>query len=239
MSLRIENGSCKANATFKEYRLRLPQSATFAEYAIGHIKRLVGDKMLVDMNETSVIKYQNDRLTERAAPKTVNEEVGFLLRIMGDLGDLLRARLRKKKKKLKLRVRNDIGKAYTGEEKDRMLAEAANARSPHIYLALTLALNAAVRDAELRGLTWAQIKFARGYLVVGQSKTEAGEGRTIPLNSSLCPVLRNTLSGTERSSARLGRSGMSFRLEGPAQAIRRDPSLPSRWPGRMSARTPR
>jgi hypothetical protein len=47
-----------------------------------------------------------------------------------------------------------------------------------------------IRDAELRGLTWAQILFAKGYLVVGQSKTEAGEGRTIPLNSSLLPVLR-------------------------------------------------
>ena len=32
-----------------------------------------------------------------------------------------------------------------------MLTEAANARSPHIYLALTLALNAGMRDAELRG----------------------------------------------------------------------------------------
>ena len=178
-----------ADEFFEEYKLRLPQSATFAEYAIGHIKRLVGDRMLVDMNEASVIRYQNDRLTERAAPKTVNEEVGFLLRIMGDLGDLLRVRL-KKKKKLKLKVRNDIGKAYTTEEKERMLAAAANARSPHIYLALTLALNAGVRDAELRRLTWAQILFAKGYLVVGQSKTEAGEGRTIPLNSSLLPVLR-------------------------------------------------
>lgn len=132
-----------ADEFFEEYKLRLPQSATFAEYAIGHIKRLVGDKMLVDMNETALIKYQNERLTERAAPKTVNEEVGFLLRVMGDL---LRVRL-KKKKKLKLKVRNDIGKAYTAEEKERMLAEAANARSPHIYLALTLALNAGVRDA--------------------------------------------------------------------------------------------
>jgi len=178
-----------ADEFFEEYKLRLPQSATFAEYAIGHIKRLVGDKMLVDMNEASIIKYQNERLTEGAAPKTVNEEVGFLLRIMGDLGDLLRVRL-KKKKKLKLKVRNDIGKAYTAEEKERMLAEAGNARSPHIYMALTLALNAGVRDAELRGLTWEQIKFTKGYLVVGQSKTEAGEGRTIPLNSSLLPVLR-------------------------------------------------
>jgi integrase len=71
-----------------------------------------------------------------------------------------------------------------------MLAEAANARSPHIYLALALALNVGIRSAELRALTWAQIKFAKGYLVVGQSKTEAGEGRTIPPDSSLLPVLR-------------------------------------------------
>ena len=85
--------------------------------------------MLVDMNQASIIKYQNERLTARAAPKTVNEEVGFLLRIMGDLGDLLRVRS-KKKKKLKLKVRNDIGKAYTAEEKERMLAAAASARFP-------------------------------------------------------------------------------------------------------------
>jgi hypothetical protein len=41
-----------ADEFFEEYKLRLPQSATFAEYAIGHIKRLVGDKMLVDKGST-------------------------------------------------------------------------------------------------------------------------------------------------------------------------------------------
>ena len=49
-----------ADEFLEEYELRIPQSATFAEYAIGHIKRLVGDKMLVDMNEATLIKYQND-----------------------------------------------------------------------------------------------------------------------------------------------------------------------------------
>ena len=51
-----------------------------------------------------------------------------------------------------------------------------------------------MRDAEIRGLTWAQIIFAKGYLAVGQSKTEAGEGRTIPLNPSLLPVLQGVRS---------------------------------------------
>jgi integrase len=177
-----------ADEFFTEYKLRLPQSATFADYAIRHIKRLIGDKMLVDMNDTVVVRYQNDRLTEGASPKTVNEEVGFLLRVLGDPGDLLRVRL-KKKKKLKLKVRNEIGKAFSPEERERMLAEAARARSPHIFPALTLALNAGMRDAEIRNLTWGQIHFDKKYLAVRRSKTEAGEGRTIPLNSVLLPVL--------------------------------------------------
>jgi hypothetical protein len=116
---RVRTMSAIADEFFEEYKLRLPQSSTFADYALRHIKRVVGDKMLVDMNDTAVIRYQNDRLTEGASPKTVNDEVGFLLRIMGDPGDLLRVRLRKKRK-LKLKVRNEIGKAFSVEERRRV-----------------------------------------------------------------------------------------------------------------------
>jgi len=184
---RIRTFSDMADEYFDAYKLRLPQSVVFAEYAINHLKRHVGSKMLVDVNEKAVIQYQNARLNERAAPKSVNEEVGFLLRILGDPGDLLRIRLRKKKM-LKLKVRQKVGKAYTPAEKDRMLGEARKARSPHIYLALTLALNAGMRDAEIKTLTWGQLDFTKKYLAVGCSKTEAGEGRTIPLNSTLLEV---------------------------------------------------
>jgi len=184
---RIRTFSDMADEFFDAYKLRLPQSVVFAGYAINHLKRLVGGKMLVDFNETAVIQYQNARLSEGAAPKSVNEEVGFLLRILGDPGDLLRIRLRKKKM-LKLKVRQTVGKAYSSAEKDRMLEEARKARSPHIYPALTLALNAGMRDAEIRNLTWEQIDFTKKYLAVGSSKTEAGEGRTIPLNSTLFEV---------------------------------------------------
>jgi len=48
--------------------------------------------MLVNFNEASVIQYQNARLCEGGAPKSVNEEVGFRLRIPGDLDDLIRIR---------------------------------------------------------------------------------------------------------------------------------------------------
>jgi len=52
-----------------------------------------------------------------------------------------------------------------------------------------MALNAGMRDKEIRTLTWAQIHFEKNFLAVGRSKTEGGEGRTIPLNSALLPVL--------------------------------------------------
>lgn len=152
--------------------------------------------MLVDFNEAAVIKYQNDRLDEGTSPKSINEEVGFLLRILGEPGDIIRVRLRKKKM-LKLKVRKTIGKAYNEEEKKRMLEEAAKAWSPHIYFALTLALNAGMRDAEIKRLSWAQINFAKKFLAVGRAKTEGGEGRTIPLNSELFAVLTDYIEWYE------------------------------------------
>ena len=170
------------------YTLRNPRSATFAEYALGHVKRLLGDKMLVDISEETVKEYQEARLRENTAPKSINEEVGFLLRLMDVPGDVLRVRLRKKKL-LKLKTGSPIGKAFGPEEKERLIENAKEAHSPHIYPALMLALNAGMRDLEIRTLTWGQINFERHYLAVGRSKTEAGEGRTIPLNSALHGVL--------------------------------------------------
>lgn len=53
------------------YRLRNPGPATFAEYAVGHVQRIVGDKMLVDINEHTIKHYQDARLRENTAPKPI------------------------------------------------------------------------------------------------------------------------------------------------------------------------
>lgn len=46
-----------------------------------------------------------------------------------------------------------------------------------------------MRDAEIRGLQWERIDLSKAVLTVGASKIEAGEGRTIPLNSLLLGVI--------------------------------------------------
>ena len=182
------------------YSLRNPESAVFAKYAVAHVQRLLGDRMLVEVSEQTVKGFQDKRLQEKAAPKTINEEVGFLLRLLGDTGDFLRVRLRKRKL-LKLKVRKQVGKAYDTDEKARMIAAAREARSPHIYPALMIAQNTGLRGAEMRNLTWGQIDLEKRYLAVGRSKTEAGEGRTVPLNSALHHAL---LDYRERYRERFG-----------------------------------
>ena len=76
------------------YRLRY-RSASFAEYALGHVSRLLGTKIVADITEVSVLRYQEDRLREKAAPKSINEEVRFLLKMLGDPGEVIRAHLKK------------------------------------------------------------------------------------------------------------------------------------------------
>ncbi len=171
----------------EDYKLR-HKAVTFAEYAVGHVIRHLGSMMAVDITDKTVNTYQTARLKEAAASKTINEEVGFLLRLLGDAGDIIRTRL-KRRNTLKLAVPRGPGKAYTPEQKIQMLVVAKGARSPAIYPALMLALHTGQRDAEIRHLQWERLDLSKAVLTVGDSKTEAGEGRTIPVNSALLGVM--------------------------------------------------
>jgi integrase len=178
-----------ADDYFTEYKAR-HQSAAFARYALGHLKRLLGKLLLGEVTPTVVKTYQNNRLAEKAGPKSINEEVQFLLRLCGEQGDWIRGQL-KREKALKLKTPPSPGRAFTAEEKTRMLEAARHVvRSPQIYPALMLALNAGLRDKELRKLRWQQIDLInQKTLAVGQSKSEAGTGRIVPLNGLLLAAL--------------------------------------------------
>ena len=60
----------------------------------------------------------------------------------------------------------------------------------HIAAAIIrIALLTGMRAGEIRTLTWAQVDLARPIATVGRSKTAAGSGRQIPMNSDLFEVL--------------------------------------------------
>jgi len=62
-----------------------------------------------------------------------------------------------------------------------------------------LGLNTAMRDSEMRHLTWGQIDFLKQVLTVGKSKTAAGTGRTIPLNRTVLGALADHCPATAES----------------------------------------
>ena len=101
--MRVQTLSTIAAAYLEDYQLK-HRSTVFARYAVGHLVRHCGAKMVVDFSDETVTKYQAARLKEQASPKCINEEVGFLLRLLGERGDAIRAKLRREKT-LKLKVR--------------------------------------------------------------------------------------------------------------------------------------
>jgi integrase len=177
-----------ADEFLEEYRAK-HRSVTYAEYALGHVKSLLGDRLVVEITPNVVKRYQADRLKEKAGPKTVNDEVQLLIRLCGEQGALIRATLRREKA-LKLALPPSPGRPYSAEEKARMLEEAQKLRTPQMYAALALDLNTGLRDKELREIRWAQIDLIhKRALTVGKSKTEAGTGRVIPLNETAMAAL--------------------------------------------------
>ena len=112
---RVQTLAAAAQDYFEDYQLR-HRSVTYAEYALGNVVRHLGERMLVDISDHVVKGYQAARLKESAAPKTINEEVGFLLRLLGENGELIRARLRRTKA-LKLAVPQSPGGAFSEREK--------------------------------------------------------------------------------------------------------------------------
>jgi integrase len=88
-----------------------------------------------------------------------------------------------------LRAREDVGRAISREEEDALLEACRASRSRSLYPAVLVALNTCMRYSELRLLRWGQVDLNACTLTVGQSKTESGTGRLLPLNDRAIAIL--------------------------------------------------
>jgi integrase len=162
-----------------------PRSVTIEKLNLKHIKPSFGGMLICDIGPDDIAAYQSARLREKAAPKTINLEVGTLRAILRK--HRLWANIQPDVQML--RVRDDVGRALTEEEEKALLRECRKSRSRSLYVAVEVALGTCMRYGEIRLLRWNQIDFAKGELRVGRSKTEHGEGRVIPLSKRVRTVL--------------------------------------------------
>ena len=142
-------------------------------------------KLIGDIEAADISRYQQRRLAEGAATKTINLEVGTLRAMLRK--NRLWANVQPDVKMLS--AREDVGRAISQDEESRLLAGCTASRSRSLYPAVTLALATGMRYSEIRLLRWKQIDLEKHSLTVGDSKTEAGTGRHIPLNERACLVL--------------------------------------------------
>lgn len=153
------------------------RTSSIGEQALKHLLPIFGPMLLSDITAKHIRRYQSQRKAEGMEGRTVNIEVGVLRQILDDHGfwrDL-------EPDVTMLPENQDVGRALSHDEEARLLAECRKADSA-CYAAVMLALNTTMRKDELRKLQWLQIDFMNRTLTVGKSKTEAGQGRVIPLN---------------------------------------------------------
>ncbi len=162
-----------------------PRSVAIEQANLGHLRPVFGSKLTTAIEPEDIARYQRQRLSEGAAPKTANLEVGTL-----------RAILRKNRQWAALqpdvqmlKTRDDVGRAISEEEEKRLLDACLESRSRSLYPGVVLALSTAMRYGEIRLLKWSQVDFGKRTLTVGESKTEAGTGRILPLNDRAFQVL--------------------------------------------------
>jgi len=153
---------------------------------LSHILPVLGQKFISDIEPDDISRYQQHRLREKAAPKTINLEVGTIRAILRRYR--LWANIQPDVRMLS--VREDVGKALSVTDQKRLLDACADSRSRSLLPAVLLALNTGMRYSELRLLRWEQIDLERRTVRVGKSKTEAGTGRVIPLNDKAVKVLK-------------------------------------------------
>jgi integrase len=142
-----------------------------------HLKPALGALLLCDIDLGRIASYKARRKDDGASGRTLNKELQVLRQIL-------------KRYKLWANLQGDvrfenesdrIGKALLREEEVRLLGACQS--NPLLNTVVTLALNTALRKNEIRMLRWDQIDLFKRTLTVGETKTEAGSGRLIPLNA--------------------------------------------------------
>ena len=149
-------------------------------YNINSLLPYFGKKLLRNITVDDIGAFQAARKKQGVSPRTINMAVGSLRAILRK--NRIWANLQPDVKMLK--VKNEIGRALTPDEQHRLLTACKKSRSRSLYPAFQLSLHTGLRNRELRMLKWRQVDLIEGTLMVGESKTEAGSGRIVPLSQT-------------------------------------------------------
>ncbi|HMG86158.1 MAG TPA: site-specific integrase [Terracidiphilus sp.] len=154
-----------------------PNQHRIESYNLKHLTPHFGKMLLTDISGDDVGRYQTKRKDESAAPKTINLETASLRAIMRK--HRLWANIQLDTRMLK--TSEGVGRALSDDEQHRLLVACKANRSRGLYPAFLVSLRTGLRSGELLNLQWRNVDLVNGCITVGKSKTQAGEGRIVPL----------------------------------------------------------
>jgi integrase len=150
--------------------------------ALKHVRASLGTMLVCEIEARDILAYQKARLEQQAAGATINKEITCLSAILGDCGvwEHVRRDVRR------LQENEEAGRALSRDEEKRLLefASIVGQRQGNwtpLYTVTVLGLNTGMRHKEIRKLKWKNLDLENRVLRVGESKTEAGKGRPVPL----------------------------------------------------------
>lgn len=118
----------------------LAKSITWVAERIVHVERLLGRALLPDLSEDRIRQYIRTRQAEGAGGRTINMEVSILARAIGKTWTALWPKVRRNEEP------KDTGRALSPEEEARLLAAAAESRSPVLEAFIHCLLLTSCRD---------------------------------------------------------------------------------------------
>jgi integrase len=170
--------------------------AYYSQY-VTKLRRHFGNRIVSDITADDIAALQRRRQGQGLSGRQANCEIATLRAILKHCGLWTGIAHRVKM----LRERTDTGRALSLEDEGRLLDAVGQSTSPALYPFFVLTLDAGLRPSETRALrrrdltlTWRNGAIAEGELIVPRSKTEAGNGRVVPLTRRLCAALTLWLS---------------------------------------------
>jgi integrase len=195
-----------------------PSAVAYVKSCAKNVERLLGAVLLPDLTEDRIRNYMASRLREGASGRTINAELGELSRAIGHRWSLLWPKVRK------LEEARDVGQALSPEQERHLLDAADQNRSPNVRTMVRVSLLTGLRAGELSNLIWSRVDFASRVVTVGDSKTEAGRGRQIPMNEDLYQVL---CAHAQWFTSRFGATKPEYFVFPYGSPLPNDPTRPS------------
>jgi integrase len=196
-----------------------PRTIELEEERLSLVKKHFGDIRVSAITAGTIADFQSTRHQAGIANRTINMDVGVLLRVLKSCGRwrLLADHVRHLPEK-----HCPIGRALTAEERKRLFDTAAsNPEWEHVYCAAMVAANTSMRPVEVKHPRRRDVDLAKKLVHVRRSKNETSH-RVIPLNA---PAIEAITRMIERAD-QLGHRELDHYLWPACQWGRFDASQP-------------